>query len=96
MKRPWDTQQWVYILSSIASIVAMMKAIFMYYTRYHLVKKGFVVEAIDDIAYLFELLERSALESNGNEKEVLKVANRMKSQKTTLNAKNKYHFFRFE
>ena len=79
----WGSQEWVYVLSSVASIVAMIKAIFMYYQRYDIVKKGFAADAIDDTAYLLELIE-----SEGKEKEIAKVVNRMRAQNTIKNFYN--------
>ena len=73
----WKGQQWAYVLSSVASIVAMIKSIFMYYQRYAIVKKGFAADAIDDAAYLLELMESWA-----NEKKIAKVVNRMIAQNT--------------
>ena len=86
----WDIQEWVYVLSSVASIVAMIKAICMYYQRFAIMKKGFVANAIDDTAYLFELMDqRFAI----NEKEAVKVVYRMRDQNTLMdsfNVTNKY------
>ena len=63
----WGSQEWVYVLSSVASIVAMVKSIWVYYQKYAIIKRGFDadIEAIDDTAYLIELIE-----TNGNEKEI--------------------------
>ena len=80
----WHAEEWIYVLSSIASIVAMIKSAWVYYMRYAIIKKGFVADAIDDFAYLFELIE-----SNGNEKEIVKVIKRMKAQ-NTINDTNRY------
>ena len=35
----------------------MIKSIFVYYQRYAIVKKGFIADAIDDTAYILELIE---------------------------------------
>ena len=85
----WDIQEWVYVLSSVASIFAMIKAIWVYYQRYAIIKKGFDsnIDAIDDTAYLIELME-----SNGNEKDIAKVVSRMKAQ-NTINDTNRYFDF---
>ena len=90
LRGKWNYQQRFYVLSSVASIVAMLKAIYMYYQRYAIVKKGFIADAIDDAAYLFELIESTTnwnvsscfACSSGNYEEIVKVVNRMKAQNT--------------
>ena len=85
----WAIQEWVYVLSSVASIFAMIKTIWVYYQRYAIIKKGFDqrIHAIDDVAYLVELMY-----SNGNEKEIVKTIRRMKAQNTINDT---YRYFDF-
>ena len=91
LKRPWDTQKWVYVLSSLASIVAMVKAAFVYYQRYAIVKKGFNADStrIDDWGYIWELFD-----SEGDVREIIKVIKRMEAQNSyNINERNKYRAY---
>ena len=61
----------------------MSKALFMYYQRYAIVKKGFVSDSIDDSRYILELLSEinhNIRSYEQNFPEIHKTIERMRAQ----------------
>jgi len=72
-----------YILSTLASILIMSKAMIMYYQRYLVVIKGFTIDSIEDSAYILELIlqiRNNTLPYEQLLPEICKAIERMRAQ----------------
>ena len=72
----WGWAHVIYVLSSLASLAGMVKAVYVYILRYEVVIRGFKndQERIDDYGLVVQLLRV------GNVKKSQKVLERMKNQ----------------
>ena len=72
----WEAPHIIYVISTLASLAGMAKAIYVYYLRYEVVIRGFRddQERIDDYGLARELSRR------GSVKKLNKVLQRMQNQ----------------